>query len=281
MPDGTPPTRPVERAPPGRRSTDPLDYQRVPRPVAAMPKEFPDGFVIAPHTHERGQLLFAFAGVMTVSTAAGSWTVPPERAIWVPAGVEHTVRFHGGAAMRTLYLDADAVPAFARAKDGAKDGDGVRVIAVTALLRELILRACTLPVLYDEAGPDGRLMAVLVDELAAGPTAGIGLPMPRDRRLASVCRSIVADPADDRTLEGWAEAVGASARTLARLFRRETGMGFAAWRQQARLQAAVARLAAGAGVTEVALDLGYDSPSAFTAMFRRTLGQPPRRYVRA
>ncbi len=100
----------------------------------------------------------------------------------------------------------------------------------------------------------------------------------RDKRLAAICAGIREDPALDRTLEEWAAQAGASSRTLARLFHRETGMSFGAWRQQARLLEALGRLALGQKVTTVALDLGYASPSAFTSMFRRALGQVPTRY---
>lgn len=96
-----------------------------------------------------------------------------------------------------------------------------------------------------------------------------------------LCAALRRNPADARTLDAWGVAVGASARTLARLFMTETGLSFAAWRAQVRLLAALARLAAGEKVTSVALDLGYDSPSAFIAMFRRQLGVTPSRYFDA
>src|SRR4030095_12851624 len=119
--------------PAGARSTDPQDYQRVPRPVAAMAKDFPDGFHIAPHSHERAQLIFAAHGAMLVSTREGSWAVPPQRAVWMPAGVDHEIRRAGAVAIRTLYVRPDA-------SDGLPAE--ARVLAVSPLLRELILRAC-------------------------------------------------------------------------------------------------------------------------------------------
>jgi AraC-like DNA-binding protein len=252
------------------RSTDPADYQRVPRPVAAMAKDFADGHQIPPHRHERAQLIFAVEGVMIVSTAEGRWAVPPQRAVWVPAGVTHEIRMAGAVAMRTIYVRPDAA---------ARLPDRVRVIAVSSLLRELTVRACALPVLYDESGPAGRIMALILDEIAALPTLALDLPMPRDRRLRPICQALHADPGSSRTLEAWAAETGGSSRTLARRFVAETGLTFAAWRQQARLLEAMARLAAGQPVTRIALDLGYDSPSAFTAMFRRALGTTPSRYL--
>ena len=251
------------------RSTDPRDYQHVPRPVAAMAKDFTDNFHIAPHSHERAQLIFAAEGAMLVSTAEGTWAVPPQRAVWMPSGVTHEIRMAGAVAMRTLYVRGDATPHLP---------GRVRVLAVSALLRELILRACELPLRYDEAGPDGRLMTLILDEIAALPTIALDLPMPRDPRLGRICRAIRAEPGDTRTLEDWAREANASSRTLARLFVKETGLAFAAWRQQARLLAATAQLAAGQPITRIALDLGYESPSAFSAMFKRALGAPPSLY---
>jgi AraC-like DNA-binding protein len=235
-----------------------------------MAKDFPDGHHIAPHCHERAQLIFAADGVMTVTTAEGSWAVPPQRGVWMPGGVTHEIRMAGAVAMRTLYVREDAAATLPR---------GVRVIAISALLRELILRACALPLLYDETGPAARVISLILDEIAALPTLGLDLPMPRDERLQRICRALRADPGSTRTLEDWARECGASSRTLARAFVRETALTFADWRQQARLLDAMARLAAGQPITRIALDLGYESPSAFAAMFRRALGASPSRYL--
>jgi AraC-like DNA-binding protein/mannose-6-phosphate isomerase-like protein (cupin superfamily) len=254
------------------RSTDPADYQRVPRAVAAMAKDFPDGYQNAPHRHERAQLIFAAHGAMLVTTSAGSWAVPPQRAVWMPAGTVHSIRMAGAVAMRTLYVRPDAA---------ARLANTVRVLAVSPLLREMILRACALPILYEEDGPEGRLMTLILDEIGALPTVALDLPLPRDARLGRICRALSAEPGDTQTLADWGRDAGASPRTLARLFVRETGLTFAEWRQQARLLAATAMLAAGEPITRIAMDLGYESPSAFTAMFKRALGAPPSHYFGA
>lgn len=253
-----------------RRSTNPEDYQHVPRPVAAMPKDFPSGHTIAPHRHARAQLIYAVSGVMRVTTAKGTWVVPPQRAVWMPAGMEHEIRMAGRVAMRTLYIDPKAAP------PGFAD---CTVLEVSGLLRELILRAVEEPVDYDEAGMAGRVMALILDELGSATAVPLRIPMPRDTRLAALCRGLLEAPAAPDTLDDWAERVGASTRTLARLFQRETGMGFTAWRQQVRLAEAVSRLAQGEAIALVAESLGYASPSAFTAMFRRGLGASPTQYL--
>ncbi|MGH7122929.1 MAG: AraC family transcriptional regulator [Stellaceae bacterium] len=252
------------------RSTNRDDYQRVPRPVAAMAKDFPSGFLIAPHSHPRAQLIYAADGVMRVISPLGAWVVPPFRAVWIPAGIEHEVRMSGPVAMRTLYVDPRAAPPALTA---------CTVIEVAPLLRALILRAVEEPIEYDEHGAAGLVMVLILAELARATAVPLRIPLPSDARLGALCRALLDDPAEGATLDDWAERVGASARTLARLFQRETGMGFTQWRQQVRLAEAVGRLAKGDSVAEIADDLGYSSASAFTAMFRRTLGATPRQYL--
>ena len=252
------------------RSTDREDYQRVPRPVAAMAKDFPSGFVIERHSHPRAQLIYAAEGVMRVTTPGGAWIVPPYRAVWVPAGIEHEVRMSGAVEMRTLYIEPNAAPATLA---------DCTVLEVTPLLRALILRAVEEPIEYDEHGSAGLVMALILSELARAAAVPLSVPLPRDPRLAALCRALLDDPAASETLEDWAERVGASARTLARLFQRETGMSFIAWRQQARLAEAMGRLAKGEPVARIAEGLGYSSASAFTAMFHRALGATPLQYL--
>jgi AraC-like DNA-binding protein len=264
-------TRPAP-SPVARAATRPQDargYQRVPRPIAAMAKDFPDGHRIPNDRHERGQLVYGVSGVLTVTTPHGTWVVPPQRAVWVPPRTDHSSRMSGRVQMRTLYLRRDVarrLPA------------QCCVMNVSGLLRELILAATAMPVLYDRRGRDARVMALILDELQGAADLPLHLPRPRDRRLLRVCDAILAAPADARPLEAWAAEAGASARTLARLFQRETGMSFAHWRQQARLLESLRRLAAGEAVTAVAIDCGYQSPSAFAAMFRRALGVAPTAY---
>jgi len=241
-------------------------YQHVPRPVGAMARDLPAAYEIDWHSHPRFQLIFAVRGVMTVDTQEATWMVPPQRAVWMPPKTPHRVRTSGAVHMRTLYIQAAAAK---------RMPPTCEVLEVTPLLRELILRATELPLEYDQRGPAGRLIRLLLDELASLGRLPYNLPMPKTAPLAAICARLVEAPNDPATLEELAGRHGTTARTLARHFRRQTGMSFAEWRRRARLLRALGWIAEGRPILAVALDLGYDSPSAFSAMFRRELGAPP------
>lgn len=239
------------------------------RPVLAVSRELPPFQPSPPHRHFRAQLVHASAGVMTITTPDGIWVTPPHLALWVPSMTEHHVRVYGRLSLKTLYILPRAAPHMP---------DACRVVPVSPLLRELIIHACTFPRDYDPHGAHGRVMAVILDQMRELATAPLYLPMPRDPRLAVVCRHLLDDPGDRRTLPELASRAGAVDRTLLRLFLKETGLTFRIWRRQARLLAALRKLAAGEPVMAVAMDLGYESQSAFIAMFKRALGVTPGRY---
>lgn len=197
--------------------------------------------------------------------------MPPQQAVWVPSGVIHEVRAPGPVAMRNLYLHPDAVQDLP---------DQCRVIAVSGLLRELILRAVDIRANQTRNAAQCRIGEMIIDELRISSPEPLHLPLAADRRLKSVTKALAAHPADRRTLGEWAKWAGASERTMARLFIRETGLTFGVWRQRLRLIQAVKRLAEDEAVTSIAYDLGYDSLSAFVAMFRKELGVTPGRYFR-
>ena len=250
-----------------RKSAELDRLEELPRPIVAFARDLGPGAQIARHRHRRAQLVYAQSGVLTVTADEGIWVIPPQRAVWMPGGMAHSIRASGPVAMRSLYVQTS--PGL---------NHQCRVVNVSPLLRELIRRAFDLPTLYDLDGPEGRLMDVLLDQLAQLPTAELHLPAPTDPPLRRITATLTRNPADRRDLSQWARLAGASSRTLSRLFARETGMTFGAWRQQARLLKALEWLAQDMPVTTIALDLGYDSPSAFIAMFRRTLGVSPSRY---
>ena len=161
---------------------------------------------------------------------------------------------------------------------GKLGGDICRIIEISHFLEALILEAAHFDHQYDEEGREGRIVRLLIDEVRLMPDAPYSARMPTDYRLLRVCREILKNPADQRDLDDFAALAGMSRRTFTRLFRQETGMGLGVWRQQTRLMEAISLLATGQPVTTVAFDVGYDSPSAFTAMFHRSFGAPPSQY---
>lgn len=245
-----------------------LDLEWVPRPVVALADEYPAHFVDPRHRHPRAQLLYAAAGVMSVATDRMSFVIPPQRAMWMPAGIYHEVTCRSAVSVRTLYVDAnDDLPR------------ECRVIEVSELLRALIMEAMALPREYDADGRAGRIVGLLLDSIAAPTSAKLCAPMPRDPRLQRVCTMLIQDPTRSDSLDDWAAEACMSRRTFTRGFREETGMSLAEWRQHVRLLEALARLACGQPVTTIAFDVGYESPSAFTAAFQRAFGVPPSRYL--
>ncbi len=244
------------------------DIQDLSRPVIGLADEYAPGFTDPFHSHDRGQLLYASAGVMSVQIADASFVVPPQRALWIPAHTQHQVSCRGHVSLRTLYCDGSVDIA----------GSACRVIEVSDFLKALILEVTQFGDCYRPDGREGRIVSVLIEEIGAMPTAPYHVPMPRDPRLLRVCEAILADPTDGRDLDEWASVAGMGRRTFTRLFRNDTGMGLATWRQQVRLMEALSLLATGRSVTTVAFDVGYDSPSAFTAMFHRSFGIPPSQY---
>jgi AraC-like DNA-binding protein/quercetin dioxygenase-like cupin family protein len=235
--------------------------------VRALASRYPAGFTLDRHAHRWAQLLYASEGVMLVETEAGTWAVPPQRAVWIPASVEHRIVMSGDVAMRTLYFSVRV-----QAPLGT-----TCVVNVSPLLRELVVHCARLGKLDLGVAHEERLARLVLDLLAEVATVPLDLPMPRDARALRLAHPLREDPAQ-ASLPLLARRAGASPRTLERLFLAETGLTLAKWRQQARLLRAVALLAAKKPVTEVALEVGYASPSAFIAMFRAALGTTPSRF---
>ncbi|NMK50475.1 helix-turn-helix transcriptional regulator [Achromobacter sp. Bel] len=258
-----PPSAGKSRAP---AEVDLFPYESSQRPVAGLAVDYEDGHRVRRHRHRRGQLLYAISGVMTVDTDAGIWVVPPTRGVWVPAWVPHGIRMSGEPRMRTVFVEPGTA---------AHLPEQCCVLSISPLLRELMVAAADVPLDWAPGTRDGRVMMLLLDELRQEPVLPLHLPQPSEPRLARICRAIVRHPERQAGAADWARELGVDAKTVHRLFLRHTGMTFGRWRQQARLLAAMERLARGARVLDVALDLGYDSPSAFAAMFRRAVGEPP------
>lgn len=248
---------------------DPAKLEHIARPIVAVGNEYPPAFELDWHQHRRGQLLYAARGVVVVSTAHGAWVAPPERAIWTPGGCRHAVRMVGAVSTRSVLIEPDAHGSL---------GASNKVIQVSPLLRSLLETACDVPPEYDVDGRDGMVMALLLTELARAPTVPLAVPFPKTAEIARKCQAFLETPTPHDTIDLWSADLGMGRRAFTRAFRRETGLSFGAWRQQACLLVALPRLAAGEAITSIALDLGYDSPAAFTTMFKRHIGVAPNHY---
>ena len=245
--------------------------EATPRPVVAVGNDYPAGHEHPAHSHRRSQLLFAEHGTMLVRTAQGSWMVPPSQGIWIPGGTIHAITMMGAVATRSVYVEPDARAGLAQ---------DCRVVGVSPLLRQLLIAAVDVPAEYDADGRDGRVMALLVDEIATAPVLPLSLPLPPGGRLLGRCRRFLEAPTMRQTIDGWSRDLALSRRSFTRRFRQETGLSFAAWQRRACLLTALPRLLRGDAVTAIAFDLGYAGPTAFSTMFRRAMGVAPGAYAR-
>jgi AraC-like DNA-binding protein len=239
--------------------------------VRTLAVGYSSGTVLERHSHDWAQLVYASDGVMTVQTEDGTWVVPSERAVWIPAGVVHSIAMSGKVSMRTLYIVPRLVGSMPRR---------CCVVAVPPLLRQLVQHVMTTGALRRTVPEQRRMAAFLVDQLRALPAAPLELMLPRDRRALRVAVRLREDPGDTTAVDEISRTAGASRRTLERIFQNETGMTLGRWRQQARLLHAMRLLAAGEPVTSTALDVGYESVSAFIAAFSSALGTTPGRYYK-
>ncbi|OOG40062.1 AraC family transcriptional regulator [Rhodanobacter sp. C06] len=221
------------------------------------------------HRHLRGQVYCIESGLLHVHTRYGSWLLPPHRAGWMPPGELHTVSVSGPMSGWGLFLAPDVCAGLP---------ERPCVLGTSELMRALVRRASSWVLAERLESEQERVSVVLLDELRRAPQEPLHLPMPVDRRLLRIAHAVLKAPQDNRSLEDWAGHAGLSARSLSRLFRHETALSFAQWRQQARLSRALERLAEGMPVAQVAEATGYANTSAFIAMFRRACGQSPARY---
>ena len=244
---------------------------------------------VMPHSHPWAQVAISTTGVIQLTVDRGTYIVPPSRALWIPPGMEHAVTMVEDAEMRTLYFHqprgrcGPAALGDRTAPHGQAAWRQCRVLEASDLLRAVVREMPTTP---DDGPPpnaatllrERHLSALLCDELARAAPVKLGVDLPHDKRLRQLCEAVLADPTRHTTLEAWAQDTGASLRTVARLFRTELGSTFTQWRQQVILAKAVSLAAGRMPVGQIATELGY-SPSAFSAMVRKSVGQPPAQFL--
>jgi AraC-like DNA-binding protein/mannose-6-phosphate isomerase-like protein (cupin superfamily) len=277
-------TRPTRAVPP----QDPRRFvPTAERPVRAKVRHLSPDTEIQPHSHRWAQVALSISGVARITAEHATYLVPSGRAVWIPPGVEHQVTVVETAELRTLYIHQQpGCPGPGVAAAHSAPWRQCRVLEVSSLLRELVLQMdihmdglaegtrLSLAFLARER----RLAELALDELRRAAPVKLGIELPHDKRLRALCEAVLSEPSRHATLQGWAREAGASERTVARLFRQELGTTFAAWREQVLLAKALALAARKRPIAHIAAELGYASASAFTAMVRRSVGQPPRRF---
>lgn len=255
------------------------------RPLRAKQHHLATDTRVVPHDHPWAQVALSSTGVVRLTMEHGTYLVPPSRALWIPAGMEHAVSVVEDADLRTLYL----LQPHRRCGPGVAPGEQApwrqcRVLEVSELLRALVLEMDVQP---DGGGPplgtdalrrEQRLSALILDELRRARPVRLGVDLPADKRLRTLCEAVLDDPTRHATLDGWARDTGASPRTVARLFRQQLGTTFVQWRQQVLLAKALSMAARKQPMGVIAAELGYASASAFSAMVRRSVGAPPSRF---
>ena len=255
------------------------------RPVRAKHRELSADTHVRPHIHPWAQMAISTSGVLRLTVPHGAYIVPPSRALWIPPGVEHAVTMVEQADLRTLYFYQPP----GRCGPGVPHGQEepwrqCRVLEVSDLLRALVRE---MPAEPDDGAPlppetlrrEQHLSALILDELRRASSVRLGVELPRDKHLRHLCEAVIADPTRHETLADWARDTGASPRTVARLFRDELSCTFTQWRQQVILARAVALAAGKRPINQIAAELGYNSPSAFSAMVRRTVGLAPGQFL--
>jgi AraC-like DNA-binding protein len=238
--------------------------------VATFSYEYPRDFRVPVHIHNSAQLVYATRGVMEIGADDGVWLIPPQFAVWIPARVPHRIRMAGSVSMRTLYV---------RRELARELSQRCAVIHVTPLLRELIIEAVRIGHLRMKSERDGALWQMLLTQLRSASAIPTSIRLPADGRALAVARGVIDD--QSLPLQVLCARAGISVRTLERVFQREVGESFETWRRQVRLMKGIEMLVGGASVKEVAFAVGYQQPSAFVEMFRKTLGMTPRAWTAA
>lgn len=261
---------------------DPLAYApSAARPLRAKLRRLAAASGVQPHSHPWAQVAMSATGIIRMSAAHSTYIVPPSRALWIPPGVEHVVTVLEDAEIRTLYVHPSVrflADAQAPELSPFTMWPECRVLEVSPLLRELVPHLDTAPGGAIPSERERCIAALVLDELRRAAPVRLGIDLPADKRLRQLCEAMLDHPTRWTTIDAWAVHIGASPRTVARLFRSELGSSFGQWRQQVLLAHALAMAARKQPMASIAAELGYASASAFTAMVRRTVGQPPSRF---
>lgn len=245
---------------------------QIPMLFRILRRTFPRGEAVGLHAHEESQVIFATSGTLQVYTASGRWFVPPQLALWMPAGIPHRVDMLSDTELRMIYWHPSALQKWAP----ERPLDYIFALAVTPLLRELILAAFNVDIPSKKAELAVRL---ILHELTETPDVPVFLPMPTSTIGRRVADLALADSQMHLGVSDLARRAATSIRTISRIFPVETGLTFKAWRQRARIALAIDQLSAGRTISQSAADVGFGSTAAFSFAFRQVTKMTPTAFL--
>lgn len=243
------------------------DIEDTPRAIIALATDYDDGTFLPMHQHQRAQFLYSIRGMMEVSTEHDRWLVFPDSGVWIPPQTQHSVRMLN-ASTRSLYISPEL-----------SLRDQCEVVKVSKLMHALLMTATDIPRLYELNGRDATVFQLLIYEIQNAKALPFHIPLPQDPILLALCQSFIQSPNIHEPLAKWANLTHKSTRTFARFFQKETGMTFSQWRQKICLLYALTELTKKQPITNIALSLGYESISAFSAMFKKSFNYSPSEFT--
>jgi AraC-like DNA-binding protein len=236
--------------------------------LAVSALNVPDTKITCLHRHACGQVFGTTRGLVALGVGERHWIVSSGRSVWIPANCPHSMQSYGPIQGWSIYLDDETCQLLPKVPG---------LMHTTSLLNEAVLRAACWES-SELTDSQRRIAQMIVDEVCSMPHDLIELPIPLDRRALRVANALNTDLSSNKSITEWAQWVGTSAKTLSRHFIDETGMTFGQWRQQARMLRALELLATNLPITVIALESGYETTSAFVAMFKRWRGVTPGQY---
>ncbi|SMY31686.1 HTH-type transcriptional repressor of iron proteins A [Photobacterium malacitanum] len=221
------------------------------------------------HRHNKDQLLFSHHGCMVITLEGVKCVLPPMRAAWIPAGVLHNAQMNNVTHYRSLYFDQVLQPQLSRA---------MKIIDINPLMAALLERMAYWP--FDKPNHEQiNTVNLLIEELNSATDSHLNLPLPHDIRLQQWLADINHPDFLAPSLAELSQLVGASPKTITRIFNQETGMPYQSWRQQWRLLAAIELLVQGQRISDISYRLDFANDSAFIYFFRQKTGFTPLNFM--
>ena len=248
-----------------KKELESLCKEEEPRPVLYKQGEMPEQTHYPVHSHEWGEFVYSFSGVIEITIQDKRYLVLPNYGIWVPPNMEHGYRSNKRAQLCFVYVAGDFCVEFCMLPCS---------VQMSSLMRNMLAH------LKDSSGfrssdEQDRFLHVFMDQLRSAPCIDSYLPVSTDPQLAELLLELEENPGDSRSVKELAHTKGMTDRTLARKCKKELSISLLEWRQRLRAIKALMMLEDGVSVEQIALDFGYSSSSAFIAMFKRVMGKTP------